>query len=179
MTKKNQSSASVVDGKLILSFPHAISPIVWQMELGEAKASALEVQENKDEGNFSLTLKTPRGESVSIAAFQSRDDAVSGLMAASQALENAHGQIRPGGKGSAQDNSPAPSAAAQTAPKRGGSRWPGVVIGIVFIIVLIGIWSSLTPRPPSGFGAASSITSSASPDAAGVPVSADDFLRGR
>ena len=39
-----QSSARVVDGKLILSFPHALTPVVWQMDLSQTKASALEVQ---------------------------------------------------------------------------------------------------------------------------------------
>ena len=53
------ASAKVVDGTLILSLPDAISPVVWRMELGHAKSSAIEVRE-QDNGTFMLTLKTAR-----------------------------------------------------------------------------------------------------------------------
>jgi len=176
MTRKNPASASVVDGKLILSFPHALSPVVWQMELGEAKASALEVLENKEEGSFSLALKTPRGENVSIAAFQKRADAVSGLMAASRALESGHGKIHPGAKSESRSNSP---GAAKSTEQKAGRKWPGVVLGIAFVVVLLAVWGSLAPRPPSSMGGVSQMAASGDPNAAGVPVSADAFLRGR
>ena len=43
ISNKNGASANVVDGKLILSFPHAQTPVLWQMDLAQAKASAIEV----------------------------------------------------------------------------------------------------------------------------------------
>ena len=66
---KNNASASVVDGKLILSFPHAQTPVIWQMDLAEAKASALEVLKAEKGTDFTLTLKTQKGEKVKIDLF--------------------------------------------------------------------------------------------------------------
>ena len=45
--KTKTTSASVVDGKLILSFPHAQTPVLWQMDLTQAKASSLEVTKSE------------------------------------------------------------------------------------------------------------------------------------
>ncbi len=171
------SSASVVDGKLILSFPNALTPVVWQMDLTQAKASALEVREDKDGGAFMLTLKKPEGETTDIASFEKRTQAVEGLMAASKALENAHGHIRPvtGVQSSGGGN--------QQAKTKSSGKWIPAVIAIVLLVVLFGVWGSLAPYSPGnsvqqpGFNPAS--TTSPPADTAGVPISADDFLRGR
>ena len=45
MAAKYTSSAKIVDGILVLSLPDAIHPVVWQMELGQSKSSALEIRE--------------------------------------------------------------------------------------------------------------------------------------
>jgi hypothetical protein len=158
----HKSSASVVDGKLILSFPHAITPVVWQMDLGQAKASALEVRE--DNGKHSLVLKTPKGETIEIAPFEKRSEAVGGLMAAARALENAHGKIR--SEGGEVTAFPAPK-------KRKGGRWIGIVIGAIVLLILINVWSSQSPRPVNGTGA---MNNAAPPVVTGAPMNADDFL---
>ena len=73
MLKKDyKSSAKVVDGKLILSFPNAVNPVVWQMESQEAKASALEVNDNEKSG-YDLVLKTLKGERVQVASFAEKE----------------------------------------------------------------------------------------------------------
>ena len=56
--------AKVVDGVLILSLPDADSPVVWRMELGKTKASAIEVRAENDNGEtvHALIVKTPQSD---------------------------------------------------------------------------------------------------------------------
>ena len=167
-----QSSARGVDGTLILSFPHALTPVVWQMDLSQTKASALEVQEQKDKNQFILVLKTARGEATDVAPFEKRQQAIDALMAVSHALENAQGQMRAGSEG----GEVIYRAAVEAKPRK---SWAGIGLALLLLIVLLMTWSAMAPRPPQGqAGAASSIDQSAAPpaDANGSPVNADDFL---
>lgn len=172
-----KSSASVVEGKLILSFPYAKRPTVWQMDLTEVKASALEVLEEKKE--FSLFVKTPKGERVEIAPFETKEDAVEGLMAASNALENAQGQIRPTASATAEEHH---TQHAQHLPprarKRHPERWIMGITGIIVVFILWSILVSMSPPPP---GTATGINqaTATSQGSAGVPIPADDFLKNR
>lgn len=177
----DQASARVVDGKLILSLPHAKSPIVWQMDLDQAKASALEVRSNDEQADFTLVLKTPKGDATDIASFAAKSDAVDSLMATSHALENAQGHIRKGQD--IQSTSPAnANAPAQKHPMRWG-KW---VIGLLSIVVIWFLYSlSMTfvlPAPPQSYApqnanqAANTSASSDPRSSNGVAVSADDFL---
>jgi hypothetical protein len=177
----HSASASVVDGKLILSLPDAITPVVWQMDFSSVKASALEVRETK-EGTFTLTLKTPKGEALDIAPFAKRDQAVNGLMAAARALENAQGRIHPGASGSLNETQGHGIHIVQQPKQRGSAgKWIGTIAALVVLVVLIGIWGSLAPRPPGGVaGAAAETPSSLAPQRTpGVPQSADEFLKGQ
>lgn len=170
-----KSSANVVDGKLILSFPGAVTPVVWQMDLNEAKASALEIIE--DDGSVSLVLKTPRGETVNVASFESRKTALNGLMAVSKALENAHGQIR-GGASAPQDNQV--GGTSPSAEARGMSGWMAGLVGVALVVVLITIWSAVAPKPEGVASLnATSTASGGSQSNVGVPLSADEYLRGQ
>jgi hypothetical protein len=173
-----KASARVVDGKLILSLPAANTPVVWQMDLGHAKASALEVRHNKEAEIFTLTLKTHKGETMEIAAFNERDRSIEGLMAASRALESAHGQIKFSG---ANDSAPAPvvyaAATEAEAPKKGRA-----VFFVLALLVLFGafmLWSAQMPAlvaaPPSS--GASMGAGAQAPVANGIPLSADAFLQ--
>ena len=93
MANKYLSTAKVIDGVLILSLPDAITPVVWQMELGQSKSSALEIR-TTDKGEFVLILKTPRQDILEIATYAQRDRAIKALMITSSAMEKAHGQLR-------------------------------------------------------------------------------------
>lgn len=177
----SQSTARVVDGKLILSFPLALTPVVWQMDLSQAKASALEVHAQANSDAQALVLKTPKGENLEVAVFATRPEAVSALMAAAGALENAHGQIRPfaaqsdGHLGGSMQPS-------QSAPKRGGIlKTIGLIfLSLVGIFILLNILSAVSPRSQQaleGPGAAQQNT--ANEPEAGVPLSADEFLNRR
>ena len=165
------SSARVVDGKLILSYPEAINPVVWQMDLSQAKASALEVSQNA-KGQSVLTLKTAKGEAVDIAPFATKEEAVSALMAAAHALENAQGHIRP--LGIAHQNG---TTALNTHTKEQKSFWAASILGALLIVILIMIWGALNARPPASSEPLASTTKSfGQQDENGVPLSADEFL---
>lgn len=182
MTGNYSASASVVDGTLILSLPDAISPVVWRLELGQAKASALEVRQGEDDV-YTLLLKTPRGDGNDIARFATRGRAVAALMAVSRAMEQGHGQIYP----AANDTEPYnPSLLPVVKGKRRKGtpgkkkNWAGALIALVLIFVLGSILLNMAPRPVS---MESQINPAAGPSAArdtgGVAVSADDFLKNR
>ena len=176
----NTASARVVDGKLILSYPDAITPVVWQMDLSTARASALEVLENA-KGHFILTLKTMKGESADIAPFETKAAAVDALMAASRALENAHGRIRTGGEAISSAAPPASITATAHEKSGRGRKWAAGLLAFLLIAFLIGVWGSIAPRAPMSVdnaagGPVSSSPTGASSNEAGVPLSADDFL---
>lgn len=175
------ASAKVVDGSLILSLPDAVTPVVWRMELVHAKASAIEVRE-QDGGTYMLTLKTPKGDVNDIAAYTSRAKAVEALIAVSDAMENAHGQMAPAPMATvASDASPA----QRTTRKQKGSSPAGSIltgiIGLALVIMLIGLLMKLNPMPTGIAPANADMTGIAAegPSTAGQAMSADDFLRSR
>lgn len=170
------SSARVVDGKLILSFPHALTPVVWQMDLAQAKASALEVRENATKNNYTLVLKSPRSDDHDIASFETRAQAVEALMAVARAFESAHGQIRP--LAATGNESYTTSAHPHQRPGRGAGKWIAAILGVLLFLILLNIWGSFLPRYPEGVSGRPIAPSSANaaPSQSGVPLSADDFL---
>lgn len=177
--RKSQSDAkaSVVDGKLVLSLPDALAPIVWQMDLAQAKASALEVLHDENTDRHLLKLKTPKGEVIEIAVFASRSQAVHGLMAASEALSNAHGLIRPVPNAGEEGQ----TVKAPKSTKARNKKWLGAVLSLAILFVLFTIWSSMIPKQINSSGAYAPTASTAGPaspqTSSGVPVSADAFLQ--
>lgn len=181
--KKNKkpvpASAQVVDGKLILSLPGAITPILWQMDMGETKASALTVTPSSASGEHAtLSLKMPRGESAPIAEFPSKQEAVEALNVVARALESAHGRIRPASP-AANEYENRPVIAYRD--KRNGWKWGLGVAAVAILIAIAVVWGSLLP----GGGGSQQFESAYAPPAdttaretAGVPVSADDYLNG-
>lgn len=164
------SSASVVDGKLILSFPSAKIPVVWQMDLAEVKASALEVRGEKDP--FTLVLRTTKSEVVDIAPFTTKEEAVAGLVAVTKALHGAHGMIRP----AANTDSPSQPAPVRPQAKSGKGKWL-VLFGIIAFLGFITFFMASLQPPISGVPMdASGGEMRADSQKTGVPVSADEFL---
>lgn len=186
----DDANASVVDGKLILSFPEALTPIVWQMDLSDAKSSSFEVINDGD--NFALvTKKQGAQKKESIAPFPTKDQAIAALMATSSALKNGHGHIHP--TGAAQPAQAVPQQVyhmpSQAGPgKSSAGKWIVailclLVIGFLFVMIL-----NMQPRMAGSSGGMSTTSSSASAgsasapsraNSAGVPVSADEFLQSR
>lgn len=181
-----ESSASVVDGNLILSLPDAINPIVWRMELGSVKASALEVRAHASDGTHVLSLKTPKGEVHEIAPFSSRDIAIAALMRVSAALQSAEGRIAPAAASGAVLPVNAPQAAGPVfhKPDAGAVKWLIALAGVLAVIFLFAFLAKSTPQfdgsassAPVEDNATSTATGSANPES-GVPQSADDMLKG-
>lgn len=176
MAEKYTSSAKVIDGILILSLPDAISPIVWQMELGQSKSSALEIR-NSDEGKFILTLKTPRQDVLDIATYANKDVAIKALLVISQALEKAQGQLKARNQNYQSPLYPVP-ALSQCQSSTGSwgfikkaFKCFGVLLGGLIIIGLIFL---LIGKLILG-----NTTSGTTPSSASAPVSADEFFENR
>jgi hypothetical protein len=184
------STASVVDGKLILSFPQAVRPVLWQMDLGSVKTSALEMIEGPEGGQFGLALRASKGDVQEIVLFSTREQALEALLIVRDALARAHGQIRPLAPVLADGAGGVPVAAAYV-PQGGwqGTRadahqtamkWIGGLAGLVVLAILLNMLWSLSPRPPASIPSATASGNAGleSPqEKTGEPVSADDFLR--
>lgn len=175
MADKYISTAKVVDGTLILSLPDAVSPVVWQMELGQSKSSALEIRET-DNGQFVLTLKTPRQDVLDIATYANRDLAIKALLVTSAALEKSQGQLK------ASPTSPVngyPLPVVSHHPRLGAGflsvfkkifTISGIILGtLAFLGLVLFVVAKLFLTPPS--------TTATAPN--GGPVSADEFLENR
>lgn len=164
MFKHNKtSSAKVVDGSLILSLPDAKTPVVWRMALGEARAAALEVREGADA--HTLVLKYPKGDTIDIAPFESKDKALGALMAVSRAMQSATGKT---------------AGAAQPDPERpaGGAGWKWL-IPLILIILAVFLFSRTAALVPVDYTAGQETSTSPGGAATdGVPQSADRFLGG-
>lgn len=178
------ATAKVVDGNLILSLPDAVNPVVWRMELGSVKASALEVRKGSVEGQSLLILKTPKGETHEIAPYDSREKALSALMQVSNALQTADGKMAAGNRQPATANSNQPSSPLPADGTTGSNaiKWL-VALGIVLaVIALFAYLGSLgAPEMSSGVSDSATVTGPANGNASGqsgVPESANDILKG-
>ena len=188
----SNASAKVVDGKLILSFPEAATPVVWNMDVAKAKASAMELLKKGEDGEHTLTLKSAAGEVIEVATFPNKDAALQGLMLTSEALENAQGSIRAAGTvtQAIANDAPAPKIKKPRAPGEAKRRLMGVAASLVFLVIMVMIWGFVMPE---AYFTGERYGSSASPDSnlrsasanadpqnsSGVPVSADAFLSGQ
>jgi hypothetical protein len=179
-----ESSARVVDGNLILSLPDAINPVVWRMELGSVKASALEVKKANGDGAFMLSLKTPKGEVHDIAPYDNRDAAVTALMRVSAALQGAQGQIAPPSVLAATTPAPAGKTPVQPVfikPDRSALKWILALAGVVVVIFMFAhlskISAPVTSASVPGEQTATSTTGQSNVES-GVPQSADEMLKG-
>lgn len=176
-----ESSAKVVDGNLIISLPDAVNPIVWRMELGSVKASALEVRAHASDGTFLLLLKTPKGDIHEIAPFAAKDTAVTALMRVSSAMQGAEGRLAPATASIATTPLHAPQPVFHK-PDTGAVKW---LLALAGVLALIFLFAYLAKSSPSLEGAgvpmadtATSTATGAPNSESGLPQSADDMLRG-
>lgn len=172
-TNTNSSTATVVDGKLILSLPDAASPVIWQMDMEQAQSCALEIKEDKKNKQFILSIKDAEGKITEIAPYEEKQSAISALMAASHALQNAHGKIR-----SDRNSTTVIQTAndASSSPKNGKL---GPILGLILILALLVLWTvSLSFKGKPADISSSETVSNGAPQS-GVAMSADDFLNSR
>lgn len=181
LTGSYSSSARVVDGTLIISLPQAITPVVWRMELGHVRASALEVRQQ--ENAYMLTLKTPKGDVNDIAPFDTRGKAVQALMAVSRAMEQAHGQMRPYAAANTTGVTNLPAVRPENTKPAGKGQFIAGLVGTALLIGLITVFVNISKpqniAPASGESSSIADHNSSTPGTTGVPQSADDFLNNR
>lgn len=185
MMGKRKTQAKVVDGKLILSCTQALRPVVWQMDLAPAKASALEIQEEKAGGPARLTLRSQNDESVDIASFADRAQALAALHVVARALEGAQGSL---------NQSREQAGRARRRSFWGGLVWLGSVLAAAFVLVIvIGLVGTQILVPQVGYQTVQQTAieplagpveeGSSAPESqsapSGVPVTADQFLSGQ
>lgn len=180
LTGGYKSRAHVAGNKLVLSFPDAISPCIWQMDITSAAMSAVELESTPD-GIFALVFKDGKKTTETIAKFASRAKAVRALMHTSEAIEGGLNHISPGSKNAAT----APSVIIQK-PSFIGSIFKGVFVTIAVILVLgflilFGVNALIGPNTNLATQQSLQSNSAQQPagNAVGVPMSADDFLKGK
>ena len=169
------TTAEVVDDSLVLSCPNAVQPVVWRMEVEKIGTASFEVKVNQKDDTAKLVLKPKKGTAELIADFATKDEAVNALMATSDALQTSKNQ----------SPKKALKKIAQGAPqhievKASSSKWPIVLVALLLVIGLYVYMISLMPDRTT-FESTSSATSSSvsSPQSStGVPVDANDFLKG-
>lgn len=181
MADKYVSTAKVIDGILILSLPDAVSPVVWQMELGQSKSSALEIRDT-DHGQFVLTLKTPRQDVLDIATYANRDLAIKALLTTSAALEKGQGQLKSAHVASAVGSANGYPVPVVSRPPKSGALcilkkillWlSGIAAGLILLFV-VG-WLLLAAINVVLSPSAGKVASAPN----GGAVSADEFLENR
>lgn len=169
MLDKLTPSAKIVDGILILTLPDAIRPVVWQMELGQAKTSAMEVRDNPD-GTFVLMLKTGRQDVQEVATYATQDQAVRALIAVSKTLHTAQGLLRPANANLNPHHLPA------IIPDSEAGRTKLARVGLAVILIAALVFAVSRMGPSNG---PTNISPAAGPSASGATgegVDADDFL---
>ncbi|MBI1300698.1 MAG: hypothetical protein GC137_03470 [Alphaproteobacteria bacterium] len=173
----NRDTAKVVDSKLILSLPKADTPVVWHLDLREAQSAGFIVEEDKRKKKFALLLKRSDGAAEEIALYKHKESAVDILMETSNALQNAKGQIP--------QTSGSQTVTDTINKKKDDSDRLGAILALSLIIILIAVWmlsasgNFAQVDGNSAYSASASNTPSNASEAAGVPVSADDFLNSR
>ncbi len=183
LNKKNDNvtTANVVDNHLILSIPNAETPVLWRMELKKTGAASFEVKEDKN-GSYLLVVKPTKTTSETIAPFEDKQDAIDALMAASNALQNAPTDATTVSVGS--NTKPTKkqvknNTANVTNDNKAGSTWLIIILGTAVTIGLFAYLSGKAPQDTTlNAQTISSIQKSSPQTATGVPVSADDFLKG-
>ncbi len=169
MNEKLVPSAKIIDGILVLTLPDALRPVVWQMELGQTKTSAVEVREQND-GTFILMLKTGRQDVQEIAPYASRELAVRALLTLSKAMEGAQGRLR--GANNNLNPNHLPALIPQT--EEGRSKAGRMIAGVLILLALAFFFTRMTPSPTTSLPTDNAPV--AAPAKIGEPQSAEDYL---
>ena len=168
--KIKRPQAEYIDDVLTLSFPNAVDPIVWRMDVNDIKTASFEIQSLKDKQEFKLFLKPQGGTEQVIARFSDKDAAFDALMLASDALH--------------QDNSSAKTTGKKPTAhkKRGAGKWLLLIAGLILVLGLYIYMINLVPNTQDFQTTTAATTTNNQParaqDKTGVPVSADDFFEG-
>lgn len=79
-----KTRATIVDGSLVVSLPHAEKPCVWKMDMARIHSAALELREENN--NFILGIKGAKGDVTDIAGFADKKRAETALASITRAM---------------------------------------------------------------------------------------------
>ncbi len=146
---------------LVMNLPDAVNPVVWQFDVARVQAASIEVRAN-DQHQYVLRLKSVDGSTQDIATYGTRDAAV-------HVLSVIHGAFLPvqQGSGAVQEN-------MRTQEVSGLPRRSWIVAGVAFVLFVLMV--SVLFR---GASTTNTAPDSVSAPPVGVPLPADDVLRGR
>ena len=177
--KKAQTgtTAQLVDGSLVMSMPDALTPAVWRYDLGSSKDVVFQVEED-DKGQHVFMALVGKTTKV-VASYETKDMAVNALMAASTALE--HGQQHGHACGHTHKQNAAAGHGGAAPEKSGKGHMIASLAGLAILALLIFMLMNAQPtRLDSGVSESAAPAGAVSGGSqAGVPMSADDFLRQR
>lgn len=160
------NTASVNDGFLILTLTKSVKPVVWRLELEKAKNASFEIQEQED--GHALTIKAPRKSLETIGLFSEQDDAFDALMSVSSALQNNEKPVQKATK-----------VKTEISPESKSNRLIIVLTATCFVIGLFYyLWVHALPTTQTFETQTISGESTDPANQTGVPVSADDLLKG-
>lgn len=168
------SSSEVVENHLVLSLTNAIDPIVWRIAFDKVGTASFEIKEIKTSGHHKLVLKPHKETAETIAVFEEREDALTALIQASDAMQ------KPAKTCTVTTAKPqeANNIIAADSSKK-SKKWLWLFLGLITLIALYGYLVNLMPNRTANFGSAQTTASSSAKSnnaQSGVPMSADDFL---
>lgn len=181
---RNRPTARVIDGKLVLNMPDAETPALWVMDLSDAQTSVLRL-ENDRGGLFILKKHSGKG-AETVAVYRNRESGTRAMEIAAKALE----KTRNGNGGEVYAGRGARIGRGFTYFVMG---WFVVwTLGLTPYVVRFVLSPFLPPARPaitatnldptmnfSATGPRARAPEETDATEAGVPVSADDFLKER
>jgi len=188
----NQNSAHLIakvnDGFLNVTLTSATKPCVWRLELDKAKTAAFEITEG-DEGLHALTIKAPRKALETIGSFKEQSDAFDALLAISDALNTSQTSAAPqiSDEQAKLETSDAPSKKAKEKQEMkpqavNSSNSNGLTVALLSTIIVFGLlyyfWSQVLPTTQVFETQVIQGTNIDPANQIGVPMSADDMLKG-
>lgn len=171
-------SARVADGRLIISLPDAETPAVWMLDLAEAVTSVLRL-ENDRQGFYVIKKHGGKGAAETVAVYRDRARALRALEKTSSALERARSSMTYNGR------------PIVVRPVSKVVRFFNILLVFWFVLYLLGLdkyaltllFMPFTADQPVAAAPAaptapeSNNTAEPGSPPAGVPLSADDFLK--
>ncbi len=178
------AKATVADGKMVLSFPDAVTPTVNIIDLAAVESTTLKLETDKQ--GLHVIKRSSGSSNEVLAAYTSRDKALKALMAAND------GAIKARGSRSVSTASGGTTIIQSSAGK--GWKWFAIIIVVLFIYIftnvgsfleaLVGIADGPLVSPPYGqtipltsAPATTGVPPVVAPETLGVPVDADAFLK--
>lgn len=161
----SKNTVSLSRGSLVLSLPEAVQPVVWRIDLKQAQAASFTVKD--ENGKSALVKKEQGGAEEIIALFEFKEEAMGILMDVSSALQG--------------EKTTSVRITEDMTVKGELIKWGVALGGVLVVVILFFYLASISPQAADPFTSAGADIQrgTGSPDATGVPVSADAFLSGQ